>query len=137
MAAVRWPNYAACLWALAFAAPHVWWAMGSPYGYPGGEASYRVMMTSWWRYANDVLVVLLSILGALVALTLVRSASESKRRRVSRVLAWIACVVLSLRGIAGLIVDGTSDPVWWPAFLTGGVLFGLVARRAAKAPRAM
>jgi len=24
----RWVNYAACLWALLFAAPHVWWALG-------------------------------------------------------------------------------------------------------------
>jgi hypothetical protein len=35
--------------------------------------------------------------------------------------------MLTLRGVAGLVVDGASDPVWWPMFLIGGVLFGSVA----------
>jgi hypothetical protein len=42
-------------------------------------------------------------------------------------MAWIASAMLTLRGVAGLIVDGTSDPVWWPIFLVGGILFGGVA----------
>ena len=32
-----------------------------------------------------------------------------------------------MRGVAGLLVDGTSDPVWWPTFLLGGILLGGVA----------
>jgi hypothetical protein len=43
--------------------------------------------------------------------------------------------MLTLRGVAGLIVDGSSDPVWWPIFLTGGVLFGGVAWLARSAPQ--
>ena len=30
-------------------------------------------------------------------------------------------------GVAGMIVDGASDPIWWPAFLVGGILLGGVA----------
>ena len=33
----RWINYAASLWPLLFAAPHVWLALGFPYGFPGGS----------------------------------------------------------------------------------------------------
>ncbi len=38
----RWANYAACLWAILFAAPHAWWALDFPAGFPGGEASYQL-----------------------------------------------------------------------------------------------
>jgi len=40
-----------------------------------------------------------------------------------RIVAWIACAMLTLRGVAGLIVDGASDPT----FMTGGLLFAAVA----------
>jgi hypothetical protein len=29
----------------------------------------------------------------------------------------------------GLIADGVSDPVWWPTFLVGGILFGAIGCR--------
>lgn len=122
----RWLNYAACLWALGFAAPHIWWALGSPAGFPGGPASHRILMDSGWRYASDLVVIALSLLGAVVACALAASGSR-KLRGVFRGMAWAAAALLTLRGVAGLVVDGTGDPVWWPTFLTGGLLFGGVA----------
>ncbi len=123
----RWVCYAACLWALCFAAPHAWWALGWPFGFPGGPANYERWMSSWWRYAYDIVVILLSILGAGVALVLVQPRG-TRLHRVSRALAWIAAGLLTIRGVAGLFVDGVADLVWWPAFLAGGLLFGGVAR---------
>ena len=122
----RWVYYAASVWALCFAAPHIWWAFGSPFGFPGGQANHRLWMTTWWRYLYDVIVCLLSILGAVVALAL-RPPGHARLRRVFRALAWMAAGLLTLRGVAGLIADGTSDPIWWPTFLVGGILFGGVA----------
>jgi hypothetical protein len=61
----RWINYAACVWALLFAAPHVWWALGFPAGFPGGLARGRAnheLMMSTWRYYFDVAVIFLSLL---------------------------------------------------------------------------
>lgn len=124
----RWVHYAAFVWSLCFAAPHTWWALGSPFGFPGGPANHRLWMTTWWRYTYDVVVILLSILGAIVALALLRTPSHTTSHRVFRTLAWIAGVILSVRGVAGLIVDGTGDPIWWPTFLVGGLLFVGVAR---------
>ena len=121
-ARTHWINYAACLWALLFAAPHVWWALGISTGFPGGEGSYRFFMSSGWRYAFDLVVVALCIVAVSVALALVRP-----RGWVPRLAAWIACTMLTLRGVGGLVVDGAADPVWWPIFLTGGLLFGAVA----------
>ena len=42
----RWISYSACVWAVLFAAPHTWCALGISAGFPGGEANHRVMMTS-------------------------------------------------------------------------------------------
>ena len=125
--AQRWVTYAACVWAVLFGAPHVWWALGVSWGFPGGEASYRIFMSAAWRIAFDMAVIAMSVLALAIAVTLRRPPETVVRRRVPYVFAWVACVILSLRGLAGMVVDGTSDPVWWPAFLLGGLLFGAVA----------
>lgn len=122
-----WVHYATVVWALCFAAPHTWWALGSPFGFPGGPTNYRLWMTSWWRYLYDVVVILLSILGAIVALAL-RPSSHTRFRPFFRVLAWIGAGLLIVRGVAGLVVDGTADRIWWPTFLAGGLLFESVAK---------
>jgi hypothetical protein len=120
-------SYAAATWAILFAALHTWWALGISAGFPGGEANHRLMMSSVWRYAYDVVVILLSITAAVVAVILLRPTGRLSRPWIPRAAAWIACGMLSLRGIAGAAVDGLSDPVWWPTFLTGGILFGALA----------
>jgi hypothetical protein len=126
----RWINYAAGLWALLFAAPHVWWALGFPFGFPGGlargQANHQLMMTTW-RYYFDVAVIFLSLLAIFVALAPIRTWGRNIPRWILRTMAWIASAILTLRGVAGLVVDGTRDPVWWPTFLLGGILFGCVA----------
>jgi hypothetical protein len=73
----RWVSYAACVWAVLFAAPHIWWALGIPAGFPGGPAGHQLMMTSAWRYIFDVIVIILSALAMLIALTLLRPPHES------------------------------------------------------------
>ena len=123
----RWVYYAACAWALCFGAPHTWWALGWPFGFPGGPANHHLLMASWWRYLYDVLVILLSILGAGVALAL-RPPASTRFQRMFTAMAWIAAALLTVRGVAGLIVDGRADPIWWPTFLAGGLLFGTIAR---------
>ncbi|HJR35808.1 MAG TPA: hypothetical protein VJ817_12715 [Gemmatimonadales bacterium] len=123
----RWISYAACVWAVLFAAPHIWWALGIPAGFPGGSANHQLMMSSAWRYIYDVIVIILCALAILIALTLLRPPHEVIRRWVPETAAWIASGMLLLRGVAGLLVDGASDPVWWPTFLVGGMLLGGVA----------
>jgi hypothetical protein len=101
--------------------------LGVSAGFPGGEDGYYLFMSSSWRFAYDLFVVFLSAVGFVVALVLLRPAQRVPRRWLPHTLAWIACALLSLRGLAGLIVDGTSDLIWWPVFLLGGILYGLVA----------
>jgi hypothetical protein len=126
----RWISYAACVWSILFAVPHIWWALGISAGFPGGDASHRLFMSSAWRYIYDLIVIVLCALAIPITLTLLRPPHQVIRRWLLYAAAWIACGMLTLRGVAGLVVDGASDPVWWPTFLIGGVLFGSVARLA-------
>ena len=82
------------------------------------------MLGTRWMYVYDLVVVFLSVVGAVVAVMLIRPPRLRLARWTLRTLAWIAFVILSLRGVAGLVADGTSDPIWWPLFLVGGLLFG-------------
>ena len=132
----RWISYAACAWTVLFAAPHILWALGISAGFPGGESNHRLMMTSAWRYISDLIVILLSVTAVLVVLALLRPPAQVPRRWIPHTAAWLACGMLTLRGVAGLVVDGRSDPVWWPTFLVGGILFGGVAWLARR-PRAV
>jgi predicted lysophospholipase L1 biosynthesis ABC-type transport system permease subunit len=84
------------------------------------------MMTTW-RYYGDVTVILLCVLAVGVALAPVQRWGAVMPRRLLRIMAWTASAMLGLRGLAGMIVDGVSDPIWWPIFLAGGLLFGAIA----------
>ena len=108
--------------------------MASLSDFPAGTPITASLMTTW-RYFFDLIVILLSVTAVLVALTLLRPPDRVTRRWIPHTAAWIACGMLSLRGVAGLLHDGISDPVWWPTFLVGGILFGSVAWLA-RLPRA-
>lgn len=120
-------SYAACAWAALFGTPHLWWALGVRAGFPGGDSSYAFFMNSWWRVLFNWTVIALSVLAIVIALVLLKPPHRVKRRWIPVTLAWIASALLMLRGVAGIIVDGTSDLVWAPAFTIGGILLGGVA----------
>src|SRR5215813_14259650 len=127
--------YATCAWCVLFGAPHLWWALGWPFGFPGGRAMYDLFMSSAWRVAYDWFVIVCCVLGVLVALTLSMPQVSTVRRRVALALGWIAFVLLSLRGLAGLIVDRLQDRIWDPMFVIGGALFGAVIWTARRSKR--
>jgi hypothetical protein len=134
-----WLGYATCAWTALFGAPHVWWALGNSFAFPGGEASYRIFMSATWRIVFDWVVVLLSATGFGVALALVRPWGRTLPRWPLNAAAWTASAVLLVRGVAGLAVDGLTDledpsrPIWTVGFVVGGLLFGSLAWRAHQA----
>ena len=134
-----WVGYATCVWAALFGAPHIWWALGNPFAFPGGEASYQVFMSATWRIVFDWVVVLLSFIGFGVALALVRPWGRTIPQWPLNAAAWTASAILTVRGVAGLVVDGLTDledpsrPVWTVGFVVGGLLFGSVAWQAHRA----
>ena len=120
-------SHAASAWAIAFGAPHLWWALGVPVGFPGGRASYDLFMGSAWRYVYDLSVVVMSVLAVVIPQQLLRPPARVVRRWIPVALAWMACGMLTIRGVAGFIVDRGADLVWDPMFTAGGILFGCVA----------
>ena len=124
---LRWLCNGASAWAIAFGAPHLWWALGVRYGFPGGDASYDRFMGSAWRFVYDCIVVVCSVLAVAIARTLMKPPAGVVRRWIPMSLAWFACAILLVRGVGGHIIDGTSDLVWAPMFTLGGLLMGGVA----------
>lgn len=122
----QWTGRAAVVWAVVFAVPHVWWALGVPAGFPGGEAGFAEALTVSWFVAYDLLVVALCAGAALVAWAAMR------RQPVGIAMAWGIGGLLLARGVAGLLVDGFTDPVWSPMFVIGGLLFGTTAWQCAR-----
>jgi hypothetical protein len=122
-----WIGMGACAWAVLFAAPHAWWALGVPAGFPGGELSYGEFMASPWLRLYNLAVIGLCIAAVFLTKKVLNPADEAKGRPFMRAILGIASVALLVRGGAGLVVDGASDPIWWPTFLVGGILFAAVA----------
>jgi hypothetical protein len=123
----RWVTYATVAWTLVFGAPHLWWALGIRFWFPGGDDSYEFFMSSEWRYVFNLVVVVLSVLAGVVALALLKPPSLVVRRWIPLTLAWVGAGMLTIRGVAGLIVDGIGRPYWTHLFTVGGVLLGAVA----------
>lgn len=133
-----WTGCAACVWAILFAAPHMWWALGVSTAFPGGDTAYSTAFRNSWFFLYNLVVVILLIASALVALALVQEQrwrrlffffSSRRHHRMLLAAAWIACTILTFRGLIGLVVDGLTDLTFfgWPMFLTGGILFGATA----------
>jgi hypothetical protein len=56
-------------------------------------------------------------------------------RWIPHAAAWLASGILLLRGVAGVIVNKGQDPIWDPAFIIGGIFFGVVAWSAIRKVR--
>ena len=138
----RWPGwaaYAASAWALMFAAVHLYWALGGTVGLPKGIS---VDMNPA-LFVIDVLAVPLCVVGALLALSLVRPWGWLFPRRLLLASAWAVCALLIVHSAptlveGGLVVTGLHDAelsvldrwslfVYEPWFFMGGVLYGAAA----------
>ena len=132
-----WVGDAACAWAFLFAIAHFYWALGGCAGFP--VEACEAGLSNTWFLAYDLDAGVLCVLGAVIALALVRPWGRMIPRRTLLVLAWIGGAALLLRGVVGLVQDvlivvGPGNG-WYPTmlydpwFLVGGVLFCAAAHR--------
>ena len=134
------PAYAAFVWSVVFILPHAYWA-------GGGSAGLEDEPIEGTLAVINYAAIVLSVVSAALALALVRPWGASVPRPLLLLGAWGACLMLSLRGGAGLIQDlaivlgGSNEKVptlilvFEPLFLVGGILFGLAARQYRLTPR--
>lgn len=133
-----WAGYAAFAWALLFAIVHLYWALGGTVGLPPGLS---VDMNPA-LFVIDVVAVPLSVIGALLALSLVQPWGRRFPRRLLLACGWGVCALLIVHSVptlvGGTLAMGLRDfnPsvlerwslfVYEPWFFTGGILYGAAA----------
>jgi hypothetical protein len=145
-----WPAYAAFLWGLLFAGISFYWGCGGRTGLDtvGGAIERRALDGDAAIYAAVWVTGVLKLVGAALALALVRPWGRRLPRRLVLVPAWIAAVGLTLYGgllelgnalVAGHVVKQSAPidwkALWWhlavwdSSFLVWGILFALALRR--------
>jgi Protein of unknown function (DUF3995) len=142
------PAYATIAWCLAFAALHVYWAVGGRLGLASSAGpDLAATRPEWFVVVGLWGTAGLLILGAGLAVLL--SGDHTGRRRVRRaviVSGWLIGVLLSARALiletllatdaggirssVGPLETRWSLVLWNPWFLIGGCAFALTARSA-------
>lgn len=133
-------------WSGVFAVVHAYWAVGGRVFLGTSPQADAAFARPAFAIYNGVVAVL-CVVGVAAAVALLAAPRPSQRvMRLATAAAWIACVLLVLRGGASLVQGllGLAPPAsqqaaynFDPWFLLGGALFGLaaVAVRAATAPQ--
>ncbi len=149
--------WAALVWAVVFAALHVYWVLGGRIGFGDQADPIPLTTSSPAGWALTFAVGAMFLAGLVVPLALVQRWGRRIPRRLLLALTWIGGLVLGLRGASGLLdgllravgVDGgltglsyeqtlgTADPsayTLWSStavdllFFVGGILFTDAAR---------
>ncbi|MET9379221.1 DUF3995 domain-containing protein [Streptomyces sp. NPDC002992] len=135
----------ACLWAVAFAGLHFYWAAGGDVGLSISAGPLATERPLWFVVAGLWGVGALCLLGALLAWLLARSRLRGVPALLAGWLGWSVCALLLVRGIGVevlLLTDTTHlDTVsagqrawtlalWNPWFIGGGLAFGLATLRS-------
>ncbi|MBN0044661.1 DUF3995 domain-containing protein [Streptomyces actuosus] len=139
---------AACLWAVAFAGLHFYWAVGGDLGLSVSAGPQATERSLWFVVVGLWGVGALCLLGALLAWLLPRSGLRGVPALLVRRLGWGVSALLLARGIGVevlLLTDAThlstsvsagqrvwTLALWNPWFVAGGLAFGLAALRSGR-----
>lgn len=143
--------YAAAVWAFAFAAPHLYWAMGGTTGLTTSLNKQILDHRTAGFLAGLWGIAALCVAGGLVALATVRPWGRRLPRPVLRALAWFGFVLLAARavdiyvefglGLTGITTVAAGERaeflrlarwflfLWLPWFILGAVAWGALAAR--------
>ncbi|MYW46676.1 DUF3995 domain-containing protein [Streptomyces sp. SID161] len=136
----------ACLWAVAFAGLHFYWAVGGVVGLSISAGPLATERPLWFVVAGLWGVGALCLLGALLAWLLARPGLRGVPALLARWLGWGVSALLLVRGVGIevlLLTDAThldtsvseeqrawTLALWNPWFIAGGLAFGLAALRS-------
>ncbi len=126
----RYVAYTALGWVVLFFSFHVYWYLGGSLASPGelpalvpgsdsaaaGSAHARVQLVAW---IVEVPVDSAWPIGALVCLAIARGWARGRLARLIRILVWVGCGVLLLRGGSGILDDVTRATGLLPKGITG------------------
>ncbi|MGK5627933.1 DUF3995 domain-containing protein [Streptomyces sp. URMC 123] len=139
----------ACAWAVAFALLHFYWALGGDWGLSVSAGPLAEERPTWFVAVGLWGVGALCLAGGALGWLLALPRPRGLAGRAVAALGWCVCAVLLVRGVAVelLLLSDTGGQgvdigpeqrfwtlvLWNPWFLTGGLLFGLAARKFARA----
>ena len=145
-----WPAYAACAWGMIFAGISFYWGSGGRLllDTVGGAIERSALAGDTAIYAAVWVTGMLKLVGAELALALVRPWGRRLPRRTVLLFAWVAAVGLTLYGAVleltnALVVAHVVKPstpiewkaLWWHlwvwdlSFFIWGILFAAALRR--------
>jgi hypothetical protein len=151
-----WAGYAACGWGLIFAAISFYWGSGGRRGLDtiGGSIERMALAGDTSIYVAVWATGLLKLVGAALALAMVRSWGRRRPRRPVSALGWTATVLTTAYGgflvaADALAATGAIKPstpiawkpllwhlwVWDMSFLIWGLLFAVALRQFLRAVR--
>jgi hypothetical protein len=99
-----WAAYLGLGWVVLFFAFHVYWYLGGSFASPGDLPDAPHAMIAW---IFSTIVSVAFPLGALVCLAIARGWARGRLAPAVKALVWVGCVVLLLRGGAGILDDLT------------------------------
>jgi hypothetical protein len=108
--------YTALGWVVLFFAFHVYWYLGGSFGSPGKLPGGPHSLVAW---IVDVLVAVAFPLGAFVCLAIARGWARGRLALAAAALVWSGCVLLLLRGGAGVLDDLSRAAGLLPNGITG------------------
>ena len=108
--------YTALGWVVLFFAFHVYWYLGGSFGSPGKLPGGPHSLVAW---IVNVLVAVAFPLGAFVCLAIARGWARGRLALAAPALVWSGCVLLLLRGGAGVLDDLSRAAGLLPNGITG------------------
>jgi hypothetical protein len=101
-----WVAYLGLGWVVVFFAFHLYWYLGGSFASPGDLPDAPHALIAWMF---SIIVAAAFPLGALVCLAMARGWSRGRLGPAVKGLVWVGCVLLLLRGAAGILDDLTRD----------------------------
>ncbi|WP_326614322.1 IS5 family transposase [Streptomyces scopuliridis] len=144
-----WWGRIACIWAVAFAVLHFYWALGGSWGLSVSAGPLAEERPGWFVAVGLWGVGMLCLVGGVLGWLLARPRPRGRAGQAVKTLGWCVCAVLVARGIAVevlLLTDTAGQEIdvspeqrlwtlvlWNPWFMVGGLVFGVAARQFGRA----
>src|SRR5688572_21278282 len=94
-----WTGYAACAWALVFAAVHLYWGLGGTAGLPPGLSLFE----NTALFVIDLVAIPLCVAGGLLALALVQPWGRRLPRRLLLAAAWGTAALCAVHAVPTVV----------------------------------
>ncbi|MGP7818821.1 DUF3995 domain-containing protein [Niallia sp. 01092] len=116
---VVWAGYASFIWVTVFILFHIYWYYGGRFGLGDASDSIPPPPTTLSQWIYFYIVIIMFIAGTIVPLATIQFWGRFIPRKIILIACWLGCVILVLRGLAGMVDDLSRSLGLLPTGLTG------------------